>query len=446
MSIQGNDVISPNIIYKQYSQVAPKYKYVRINLSNLQTSTVALSATTSTELQFKLPSNTVMNLSKSVLSASLVVPAQGAGIVSAMVADCYPFGGAVSFETGNGLQILNLPYSSKFSKIVGKTSIKDDELITRDKSSFCYPCNSLINGLVPKTNDGSDDAAVVPYLEPKYHRISGDDESQTVLMQYALGDLRHTAFATDKDLYFEQNDMYVKLTLNGYNDWLFQDTTATNTIAALSTALGASAFTSVYLYIAVEQNPTVIDEVVSQFNESGIKLLIDYPLTTRLTASSTTQNVVIPYVPSNGKTLRKVFHTLWNSTETLSTALDCDNTAHTRVVSYNTYLDSTKLQDDLVATATNDAWRLNMDICKKSAVLNKAVYDRNFFHCDSFENEDMNKDNKLLPRENVVAGLPMDKGLQYQYTATTEDTSLVHLNFAIFTREVLINRNGVQFT
>ena len=445
MSIRGTDVVSPSVIYKQYSQLAPKYKYVRINLSNLQTSTVALSATTSTELQFKLPSNTVMNLSKSVLSASLVVPAQGAGIVSAMVADCYPFGGAVSFETGNGLQILNLPYSSKFSKIVGKTSIKDDELITRDKSSFCYPCNSLINGLVPKTNDGSDDAAVVPYLEPKYHRISDDSKSNTILMQYALGDLRHTAFATDKDLYFGQNDMYVKLTLNGYNDWIFQDDySGAPVYATLGNAL--TNLTSVYLYIAVEQNPTIIDQVVGHFNGNGIKLLIDYPITTRLTASSSTQNVVIPYVPSYGKTLRKVFHTLWNSTETLSTALDCDNTAHTRVISYNTYLDSTKLQDDLVVTATNDAWRLNMDICKKSAVLNKAVYDRNFFHCDSFENEDMNKDNKLLPRENVVAGLPMDKGLQYQYTATTEDTSLVHLNFAIFTREVLINRNGVQFT
>ena len=114
--MSSSDVISPQIMYKKFQQHGPKYKYVRINMSNILSNKVALTDSASQEIHFKLPNNTVMNLSKSRCNCDFFVPAQGAGYCSNLLSDCWPFMGNVSVETGNGTQLLNLTNSSKYTK------------------------------------------------------------------------------------------------------------------------------------------------------------------------------------------------------------------------------------------------------------------------------------------------------------------------------------------
>ena len=127
-----------------------------------------------------------------------------------------------------------------------------------------------------------------------------------------------------------------------------------------------------------------------------------------------------------------------------------------------------KLQDDIVYCGTagalaagvnnvnvsasqiyEDDWRVNQQFCKDSAILNYSVYQKNWFHCDSFEPPRSNTVGNVDP-QNLKNGLPMERGVQYQFICNVASNNanvlgLIHTNFAIFSREILINRDGIQF-
>ena len=128
-------------------------------MSNILSNAVTVTASNSVQVQFKLPSNTVYNLSKSKLISALTIAAQGAGVASNFAVDCFPFFGNVSFETGNGIQLLNLTDSSKYTKIMQKIATKYEDFTTRDVSDLNYPCNSLLDPLIPVDVPSAADAA-----------------------------------------------------------------------------------------------------------------------------------------------------------------------------------------------------------------------------------------------------------------------------------------------
>src|SRR3989338_11358965 len=181
------DVISPQVTYKKVVQHAPRYKYVRINMSNILSNQVTVSATNSVEVHFKLPYNTVMNLSRSRFNCSLKLDDQGNGAYSSMIADAWPFFGNVSVETGNGIQMLNLTNSSKYTKILNKVNTKFKDFVTRDTTDLMYPCNSTTNATI--TLGGT--AQSVAYLESKYYnKLVGDGAGagdNDIDVSYALG-------------------------------------------------------------------------------------------------------------------------------------------------------------------------------------------------------------------------------------------------------------------
>jgi len=449
---KSNEVISNQIFYKQLNQFAPRYKYVKVNMSNILGNTVAVTATGTTQVQFKLPYNTVFNLAKSKLSTLVPIQAQTTNTYGQLVYDCWPFGNQlVSFETGNGLQMLNLPEPSKYTKVVSKVNTSFKEFITTDIANLPHPCNSTTN------TNGNNTTVSVPYLEPQYYSTSASATASNIPLFYELSNFGNTILSLDKDLYFGQNDIYLKYTIGGTNLWTYQTSTAspgTGTIATLNPALGA--LQNVYLYLAVEQNPVIIDNIIKQYLSSGLRFLIDYPIVTKSTTlASTNQAVVIPFVPAMGKFLKRIYHTVWNATESLNTALDNENSnANAKVTSYNTYLDSTKLQDDVVYTAVTanstttiyeDDWRINQPICKDTAILNYSVYQKNWFHADDFMNPDMMKQAGVVSSQNVRDGLPMERGIQWQFIATTANSSFIHDNFAIFVRELLVTPSGIMF-
>lgn len=425
---------SSQIVFKQHSRLAPRYKMLRVNLSNLNTNQMTLSATNTTQLSFKLPYNVAFNLSKSRFAGSLAVLAQTNAFTSGAIADAWPFFGSVSLETGNGIQLVNLTDPTKYSKVVGQTGMDYKEYLTRDTSDLIAPSNSATNA----TQTGV--AQSVAYLEPLHLDESTANNAKTITYNLGLGDFKNTILGLDKDLYFGQNDIYLKITIGNYDKWIYETTTD----VTLPVALAANSFSSVYLYLAVEQNPVITDALRDKFDSTGIQLLIDYPITTRVSsAAGTSQSIIVPYQPSMGKTLKKVVYTCWHATENLGTSVDNDNTAGAKIATYNTYVDAQKLQDDVVTCSTVDPWRLNEAVCRGTPVINRAVYMKNFFHQDTFENVDMAKESKTA--ETAVDGLKMDKGLQWQLSGTSANAAFIHLVFGIFQREILINRDGVQF-
>lgn len=480
--MESSRVVSNQIYYKQSEEFAPRYKYVKINMSNIMGNTVTLN-TTSINVQFKLPYNTVYNLSKSKLATLVPIGAQANTYCSYMNSDAWPFGNqTVSLETGNGLQLLNLPESSRYTKVLTKINTPFKDFMTTDNADMPRP-----NTNTPLENNPTGLGTPGTNLyEPKYFNTSVVSDGagagiNNIPIYYELGNFVHSILSLDKDLYAGQNDLYIKYSVGGIDSFAFRSTSLSNpaTNVATLSANTLPALQNVYLYLAVEQQPQIIENIVQAYQSTGLRILIDYPIVTKFQTAinQSNQAIVIPFVPAQGRYLKRVYHSVFSTADTLNTALDCENSTAVRsgqagttskLLSYNTYIDSLKLQDDIVYCGTagalaagvnnvnvsasqiyEDDWRVNQQFCKDSAILNYSVYQKNWFHCDSFEPPRSNTVGNVDP-QNLKNGLPMERGVQYQFICNVASNNanvlgLIHTNFAIFSREILINRDGIQF-
>lgn len=452
--VQDSMIVSPQFNNTPYQKFGPTYKFVRINMSNILSNQVPVTATSTANVHFKLPPGTAYNLSRSRFNCSIVVPQPALNTTINMVADTNFFA-AASFETGNGLQLMNIPNDcAKYCKVLSKVNTKTNDYLSRDVTDLMYPSNSGTN---PTSNTVlQNEAQDVAYLETLYLNQSAANTAKTFQVSYELSNLADTYCSLDKESYFGNNDMYLKLTIDAVDKWLYQCLTTGPTNATLAAPITGGVLTDVYLYLAVETNIDAIEKIRNKFNGEGLKILTSYPVLTRLTAAGTSQNIVVPFVPANGHHLKRIYHTVWNGTETVasSTYLDNSNSVCTatinvkvqgsKIQSYNTYLDSTKLQDDLVDCTKIDPWRINKSICDDTCIINRAVYMKNFFHCDNFETL---KDGSELgvPEQNVIVGMPMDRAFNWQLLSTCVSATYIHLNIGVFQRTILINKDGVQF-
>ena len=356
--------ISNQINYKVVDQYAPRYKYVKINMSNILGNTVTITATGTTQVQFKMPYNSCYNLAKSKLVAVIPVGAQGASVYSFTVADAFPFGDqSLSFETGNGLQLLNLPAPAKYTKLLSKYNTDLKDFLTTDVSNIPHPMplnnnlflnasvtarptdaptiitqifgttttsttyNFATTGIPIVNNPTALATASSSIYEPQYFNISGANTANNIPVIYEFSNFKNTILGLDKDVYFGQNDLYFKFNVAGTNSWCYQGSTnSTPATAAATLSTAMTSLQNVYLYLAVEQNPIIIENIIKAYDTSGLRLLIDYPIVTQtMTAASTNQAIVIPFVPSMGKYLKRIYHSLFSGTQTLNTTLDCEN-------------------------------------------------------------------------------------------------------------------------
>jgi hypothetical protein len=71
------------------------------------------------------------------------------------------------------------------------------------------------------------------------------------------------------------------------------------------------------------------------------------------------------------------------------------------------------------------------------------LYQLHWFHIDSFG--EVNK-NSNVPEENIDEGLQMSsQNRLWQLQATTANANYIHYTFAVFLKDVLIDKNGIQF-
>ncbi len=450
----SEQVASKQIYYKKFDEMAPRYKYVRVPLSNLNSTTVTVAATATSAIAFKLPYNQTYNLSKSRIRFDVPIAAQTA--FSNTAADSFSWCDSISLETGNGLQLVNATNCNRYCHIATKLLTKQAEFLTRDITDGTFPQLTTLNpmGTVAIATASPAGVFVAQTNEPQYLIQSVTGTALTVQVNHALGDIKHTLFALDKDLYFGNNDMYIRANIDYVDHWCYHTTTlALGTPVTLTTPM--TSLTNCYLYLAIEQNPMLVDKLVTQFNTSELKVLTDYTVTNRvLTGAGTTQTLAVNLTPSMGKTLRRIYQMVFSGSATVGNPyFDCSNIAGSKITNYNTWLDSTKLVDNVIDCAAEalapsgtklDSWIYNSPFCKDSVIASNYMYLKNWFHCDSFENA---KPNNVegIPVENTSDGVVMRNPILYQYNAVSPSLALNLINVAVFTRNVRISLKGVDF-
>ena len=441
--------IAPQINYKGESQSAnPKYRFLRIPMNNLTGSSFTVAGTTSQLIEFKLP-NAVYNLAQSFLSYQISVPAQGAGVAGWIHEDCLEVATNAYFGTAGGLDLCNLNYVNRYTKVARKMKTKFTDFVSNDISSQLYPCNSAIAG-----NFVGVGASTVNFTEPRYLRASaGGTEGRNLVLvstrSFPLKGIVDTIFSMDKDLYIP-TDMYVRFTAGVGNQIAFGSTTNTDPTATPTAAAGNITVQNVFLFLAVEQNQLIVESVMNKVLTSGLKLNVSYTTAFRNSSTGTVANIQVPLSQQYGKRLKRMLHTVWNPTESANTSMDCSNVNGSKVTAYNTFLDQRQLQDFQLLTANSSAtalnqddWRENSKYCKDSAIQNRTVYQLNWFHCDQFY-EPSAAQFSGIPEDNLDDGLTMDSPKLWAFQATTA-ADCVHYDFATFVRSIQIDRTGVLF-
>ena len=461
-----NTVIPPTLNFKTVEKASPSYTYLKVPINSIPSGKFDLSFTAQTLIDFKLP-NKVVNLARSYLGYVNTYAAEGAGANAWVPEDTTDLGIAnTSLMSTQGFDVMNLNYTTNFLKIGAKLGTSRKDIIDNGPIGDGLYLNNQITGnnyypvpIAVQANNvynipaGNKILALQNTNEVQYlSTTSGVAVGLVKCRQFPLSFFKDTILSLDKDVYFgPEADMFLRMMVGGnkcgFNSVIQTDPNST----PLPLIQANSTITDMYLYLCVENNPQVIESVMDNFHRN--KLIVQIPYTVAIktnSPASTVDNVTIQLTKNNGKYLKKIVHTLWNGTEAANTNFDMSNWNASKIQTYNTYLDATQLQPQLVncsqpipgALNSND-YALNKRIMRDSALVGLSQYQVNWFHCDMFY-DDAQSDR--LEGNNLSQGLPMNDNHTWQFAGTSAlATTINNYTFITYSRDLLVNSTGLSY-
>lgn len=468
--------------FKLRETVAPKYKLVKIPMNNQASSSVTITPTGSIVLEWKLPTK-AYNLARSYISystASSVVGATG----NVTFEDTFDIAQSITFGSAGGVDLVNLQNLQNYVKIARKIATSVDDYLGNDEMSqlyragtgngtstlpFFYPGGAVIanpnvavGGFV-----GTDiNTSLEPYFDTTYTALAtGAGNTMLRYRQFPLGGIPGTLLSVDRDFY-SPVEQYLRITVGPGNKIAYS--TSTTAIAgdysAGQVAIDNITINNCYLYLAVEQNVDVIEQLMTLYNEGKMTYSIPYTTAFKNVGGSALAqtNIQIQLSQQYGKRLKRILHTVWNPTERLSTSYDCHNYNGSKIQSYQTFLDTMPIQDRILVcyapgsngltgrglapgVVNEDDWLENKKFLeKRSCITSKNMYKLNWFHIDQFY-EPHDKEGSL-PEVNLDEGLLMDTSKQWVFSGTAGATAAqIHYTYVEFSRELLVTNAGPIF-
>lgn len=226
-----------------------------------------------------------------------------------------------------------------------------------------------------------------------------------------FGQIPHSIFSVNKDLYFgetlilqinwaptnrisfagdaffsanedltsaDENGIAVELhpasTYLGYTDPSGTVVAANTAAAVVAVAPAANSrlfqMNNVTCYLAVETNRTLIETIVRQMATAGLRMLVPYTTCNKFTSSAgVVQNVQQRINRAWGRTLLRVYHSVFNLVETEIHAYNNYNVAGLNTVqSFYTTLDNDRLQEVNLDCTTQDEYLFMHEMVKGTAI------------------------------------------------------------------------------
>ena len=433
---------------------------MKIPLNNITTSTISIGPSSSTTLEWKLPTR-VYNLARSYISYNLHVDKQGAGNFAWTHEDVFELGNSITFGSAGGIDLVNLQWLQNYTKIARKLTTPLEDYLSNDNMSGLYRSNTtadlnIFPGGLNRIN-GPSYKGTDTYLEPKVAQASAADTALDRYRQYPLGALSGTLFGVDRDFY-SPVEQYLRIQAGTGDKMSFVSTSTLQPDAGAASSSGGTGITlnNVYLYLAIEQNTVIEQSLMERYMAGGLSFSIPYTTAFRNTggAANSQTNIQIQLSNQYGKRLKHITHTVWNPQEKFNTAYDCANYNGEKIAMYQTFLDTIPLQDRIlscngsIGTSVNsDDWLENKKFLeKRSAIVSKPHYSINWFHRDQFY--EPHTEAGAMPDVNMDEGLVMDTPKQWQISATIPNgglDNLVHYTYAEFAREIQITPAGPIF-
>jgi hypothetical protein len=482
--------VAKELDYKSSDLVHPEYKMSKI-YQQTGSQTVSITTAGNSESVFELPVN-AMNLSKSVLNFTATPQASGGGNYNYAYMDCASPIRQIQLYTRGGTYLCDVNHANTYTKVVWKPETKVGEFLdmpNHDAGSgwgnYLQKCNANnqlffsqtaaefksaiidtnasladlatdLTALIKRPDTSArrhDDVALadgtgepssvdVSFKEAKYFAGGGNNTATPVLnIKLPLGMIYNTILSLNKDLYFGEV-LYLRIVwAPSTKIFYFGDDALSPGGGTLGAAAVNCEITNLQLYLAIEQNQQIKNQLMSQVMGAGHRVLIPY-VHTNLNSSLgavAQQNVTVRYNRGHGQRLMKVYHSCFNNTENQNTAYDNDNRADAKVLSFYTTLNNMRQQEFDIDTSGEEDYMILKDKLKDTAIMNADVYHYNWFWCDDYSGGAKNDDM-------VVAGLSLDDEQKWEIVSTTAGNALRHYTFAVCQREVMLQQNNIQIS
>jgi hypothetical protein len=462
-------MISEEINYQREKELAPRYRLDQFT-QQIGGTIMPAPLTMGQSTIFELPP-VVFNLSKSSITYRYNIPASavGNGCNMAFINTC-PLINQIQYYAKNGQPMFDCINIDRYMKMTMGTDVKIEDMLSYDASppvvaapgaAYGYTGSSIIQknnttvtyAPAPGVSIGDIRSDGIPFdqsiVEPRDVITGTQVTALQVDITLDLNLIKNSIFSLDKDLYFGDIS-YLKIWWRTWSDAGF---VSVNGIGAVNTALAAGqafGLTNLYLYLAVEVNPSVQLLHQNLFEKNGFNIPIDYIYPSNFPfVVGTSDNFYNIYGPGQGQRLKRVYWTAYKTAPNPNELYNNSNLtvgggAAFKISSFYTQLDSQRIiQYNIDTTGAAPAFQdyyVMRDKLKDSCLQSRNVYQYNWVWVDSWDNMKLSDHNP-----NLITGLPLDVNHKYEVNATTNVAfPLTFYMFAITQKTLIITKLGVQ--
>jgi hypothetical protein len=416
----------------------------------------------------------VFNLSQSYLQYTVVIPQGQANTYTWYALQALREISHIQYYSSNNQWCVDIDQLQNYLDITLKKELSQDEFLSLDPMTGVSQSNSVVNVvpalrntnvLVANTPNLPANPSSLNYLEPGYFQVAsaisgaGVAGQVTYNVQFPLRLIKNSLFSVDKDLYFGATT-YMRLYFGPMSKIAFSNTVndspsngTKTSYVPLAAATNTPSITGLQLMLARESNQDLRTMIINKVSGGGLTYMIPYVQSFKNSNQGTSQNISIQLDQGNGRTLMKVYHAPYNSTEDLDTMYDHANTANVaganfgssatnqKIFTYYTTLNSKRIQD-LTLDCTNNGpftdYMSHRRQLRGSILANLNVYQYNWFHCDDWSDfgPRYDQDNK----GELISGVPMNVApLTWAFQAlTTRNIILQHYTWFVFIKKLSI--------
>lgn len=423
--------------------------------SGTQSVTIGTSSSSST---FELPANSVYRLDQSELEYVLTPTAGGANKYNAMHAKRIPSIQRIEFYDSQSRRLVNLEDANYYTDVTSSTMLSIDSIINEgyaiagsNAAITSIPLSSYVR-INNSTLETANNNALTPSLVWDSVKVTGanylavgtaDTADPVLYVRFKLGEFLGTLFACNKHLYFGQT-MYLKITWAPRDYHGMVATGAYPITGGQAVLAGNIAMTGLVFHLASESNEQLNQQVINSVREVVYE---DTTMFKQAGLTGTSQNVILNLDRSVGLTLKRIFHTVWNSTESAATTYDRNSTNDAKVKEYYTMANTTREQADNIDTSAFGDWALIKRKMKGSFSQDVDHFLYNWFHLSDYSGVSEDKPLHVQAKEDYgeIQGIPLDLQFKWQFVGVSL-TSATYNHRSFVTTNRILRFSGNQFT
>jgi|GEM_PF-5367726 len=411
--------LSSQLDYKKETYVHPSYRLNKV-LPQSGTQTFTLTPAGGNDTIFEIPAY-VFNPAKSFTQFNIAPSVNGGNFYYAYKDEITPIR-QLQVYTRAGLYLCDLNEVANYTRVVWKSAIPMQEYLEYDNFLTGSGQGRYLTSINAITGTGQrvDNTAVkTSYLEPAYIE-SGNNASQTPTYQIIVDNsmLANTFLALDKDI-LANEILIMRIVWNPTTKMYYNTTSAVNPTTGPTTFAGNVTISNLALFLAVEKNKDIENQLRTQIATGGISILIPYVYTYKTNLGpSSSQTVSLRFNRGHGMRLLKIYHSLFNNNESIATSLDNaaanaftygsaydnDNSPNTiagdgnslKLQYFYTMLDNERLQEFNLSCKNLDDYMLMKNKLRGSITQTSSMYYYNWHWIEDFsaiENDNKNKQN-----------------------------------------------------